>query len=362
MKYLFILIALCLIVLTIFAACGSSQPESEELEYILPSSGQIHLFGEIHSHPPHVEMQFEFWHYFYTQHGMRHLFVEMPFFTAEFLNLWMLEDDNEILNELFSDSRGTAFDSDVNREFLLRIKAELPETVFHGTDVGHKYNTTGQRFLQHLRDTGQEGTEIYYLTQENMQQGRDFYGPLKTNDSLRADMMVENFIRAFDTLQGESIMSAFYGAAHVMLGYYNERLGGGPTMASRILERYGTQVHLTDLRELEFQWLLENTDTTEKIIGDTVFEAIFVGKSYIYQWLPWYLKREFYLIKNAYEYFSSHPQTGKVLPFDDYPFPVEIGQVFAIRYTFVNGNIRMEYYRASGRIRQGQDITEEFRV
>lgn len=91
---------------------------------------------------------------------MRHLFVELPYYTAEFLNIWIKEDSDEILEELFEDWKGTASYATCVKDFYRRIKAECPETVFHGTDVGHQYDTTGKRYLKYLKENNMQGTEI----------------------------------------------------------------------------------------------------------------------------------------------------------------------------------------------------------
>ena len=39
---------------------------------------------------------------------MRHLFIEMPYYTAEFLNIWMQSDSNDILDLVYSGWIGTA--------------------------------------------------------------------------------------------------------------------------------------------------------------------------------------------------------------------------------------------------------------
>ncbi len=106
-------------------------------------TGKIFLYGERHADETFLEEEFALWSNFYHEEGMRHLFIESPYYTAEFLNLWMDADSDEILDQLFADWKGTSMGSDLVRSFYKRIKEECPETVFHGTDVGHQYDTTG---------------------------------------------------------------------------------------------------------------------------------------------------------------------------------------------------------------------------
>jgi hypothetical protein len=190
-----------------------AEHEEQELP-VPPSTGHIHLYGERHGLEHMTNKHFESWYYYYTVHGFRHLILESSFFTAEFLNIWMQEDDDDILDAIFRDLRGTPGGTVYSREFFHRIKRELPETIFHGVDIGHQHNTTGQRFLRHLRDNGLEGSELYLLTAENIAQGLEFYGVQRVDHNWRTVVMANNFIRVFDSLDGESVMGQF-GGFHV---------------------------------------------------------------------------------------------------------------------------------------------------
>ena len=64
--------------------------------------------------------------------------------------LKFLEVSNTILEEVFNDWKGTAFHNQHTYHFFMQIKELCPQTVFHGTDVGHQYGTTGERFLRYL--------------------------------------------------------------------------------------------------------------------------------------------------------------------------------------------------------------------
>ena len=101
-------------------------------------TGQIYLYGEEHASEVMLEEEFELWNTYYHDNGMRDLFVELPYYSAEFLNLWMKSENDDILEQLYQDWEGTAVHSQVVLDFYKRIKSECPETVFHGTDVGHQ--------------------------------------------------------------------------------------------------------------------------------------------------------------------------------------------------------------------------------
>ena len=89
---------------------------------------------------------------------MRDLFIEVPSYTAQFMNLWMKAEDDAILSRLFEDLEGTLMHDQKIWDFYKSIKEQYPETVFHGFDVGHQYNTTGARYLIGLALTGQMGS------------------------------------------------------------------------------------------------------------------------------------------------------------------------------------------------------------
>ena len=65
-------------------------------------AGQITLYGEIHGIAAIKEYEAERWKECYDR-GMRHLFVELSHYTAQWLNLWMDAEDDEILEQLHQD-------------------------------------------------------------------------------------------------------------------------------------------------------------------------------------------------------------------------------------------------------------------
>ena len=69
-------------------------------------AGQITLYGEIHGIAAIKEYEAERWKECYDR-GMRHLFVESPYYTAQWLNLWMDAEGDGILEQLHRDWEGT---------------------------------------------------------------------------------------------------------------------------------------------------------------------------------------------------------------------------------------------------------------
>lgn len=148
--------------------------------------GEIYLYGETHSKQSILDKELSIWGEYYEK-GMRDLFVEFPYTDAQFLNLWMQADDDELLDLQFKDWGGTEGGTEVMKNFLKQIKEQYPETVFHGTDVGHTWESTGPRYLAYLEANGQKDTEEYKRTQENMEQGNGTMRSRRRMKRLRFD-------------------------------------------------------------------------------------------------------------------------------------------------------------------------------
>ncbi len=319
------------------------------------STGQIYLYGEQHGSEPILEKELELWHNFYHNEGMRHLFVEYPYYTAQLLNIWMEADNDDILNTVYDDWAGTSAQVPQVKEFCKKIKSEYPETIFHGTDVGHQYATTGERYLEYLEEHGMKDSKHTSLTLETIEQGKLFYD--KSDDVYRENKMAENFIREFDALTGENVMG-IYGNAHTGLDA-KDFTGAVSCMASQLKERYGDAVHSEDLT-----WITKDIEpirTDSITINETEFVGAYFGKQDI-SFFEGYVCREFWRLEDAYEVFKDMPTIGDVLPYDNYPMLIETGQVFVIDYTKTDGSITRMYYRSDGNEWDGSLTTEGFNI
>jgi len=205
------------------------------------------LYGEQHGVPKILDREFELWQDYYDTQGMRHLFIEIPYYTGEFLNMWMQEDDDAILDAVYDDWDGASDHTPDVKAFYQKIKSECPKTIFHGTDVGHQRQTTGKRFLQILEEAGETKSEQYRLAQEAIRQGELYYE--EYDEAYRENTMVENFIREFDQLDGESIMG-IYGSAHTGIEDMESSTGSVPCMANQLAARYGAALRSEDLSYL----------------------------------------------------------------------------------------------------------------
>lgn len=196
---------------------------------------QIILYGEQHGIKEFYDYEFEKWQQFYEEEGMRDLFLELPYYTAEFLNVWMQEDDDAVLEEIYADTEGTASHTSDYLDFFKKIKEHCPETVFYGTDVGHQFDITGARYLNYLEEKGLADSENYALALANIEQGKGWYERQNPVDwNWREEKMIENFIHTYERIGAKKIMG-IYGGAHV-------DVTDGKIMAGAIKEKYGDVV------------------------------------------------------------------------------------------------------------------------
>jgi hypothetical protein len=321
--------------------------------YGTPSTGQIYLYGEQHGIEAILDKEFEIWQAHYADEGLRHLFVEYPYYTAEFLNLWMQAGDDTILDQVYEDLKGTAAQVPALKAFLKKIKENCPETLFCGTDVGHQYETTGKRYVAYLKAQGLEDSEQDRLAKECIAQGQQYYQ--SGGDAYRENMMAQNFIRAFDALNGASVMG-IYGSAHTGLAQMNQT-GEVPCMANQLAARYGAQVSAEDLSWVRGDIAPLRRDSIE--VSGKTYEASYFGRQDLTGFRD-FACRDFWRLENAYADLKDAQKTGDVLPYSEYPMQVEPGQVFVIDYTMTDGSVMRLYYRSDGAQWQGAPATENF--
>ena len=79
---------------------------------VLPNENTtINLYGEMHGYKEFYDIEFQEWKKFYDE-GCRNLFIELPYFSAEFLNEWMKEDSDELIDKFFEEIKGSAGDNE----------------------------------------------------------------------------------------------------------------------------------------------------------------------------------------------------------------------------------------------------------
>ena len=319
-------------------------------------TGRIYLYGETHADPACLEQELAAWDGYYHELGMRDLLIEVPSYTAQFMNLWMKAEDDAILSRLFEDWEGTAMHDQGVWDFYKSIKEQCPETVFHGFDVGHQYNTTGTRYLIGLALTGQMGSADWDETQQTIEQGKQYY---QTGDDVyRENIMAENLARIFESLpMGASVM-VITGSAHSNLYAMDYNTGTVPCMAGQLRQQYGAALQARNLSDgIDYT---RAGDTQLVRLAGTDYTAVCLGEQDLSSRLPGYQSRIFWLVEGAYEAACALPATGEFLPYDNYLNPVEEGQVYRIDYLLADGSSESRYYRADGTLWQGQPATAGF--
>lgn len=215
--------------------------------YIPEQPAKIFLYGEEHGKKEMLQKELNLWKERYHKENKRALFVELPYYTAQELNLWMNEQDDKRLEQIYEDWYGTLLYVPDVKEFYKEVKETCPETVFYGTDVGHQYDTIGKRHLEYLRNNGKEDTKEYQLTIENINQGQQFYQT--ESDGYREAKMVENFIQAYDQLEDKTIMG-IYGDDHCD-PRKETSVHGVDSMAKQLKEHYGDTIQYEFVKELQ---------------------------------------------------------------------------------------------------------------
>lgn len=344
-----VILKIIILLIAVLSGCSNAQNETINIH-----EGQIFIYGEVHERKEIMEKELELWGDYYNTHGMRHLFYECSYFDGAFLNLWMQDDDDEIIKQLFNDWGITPETHPDYFNFFKSIKNNYPETIFHGVDVGHRYETTAERYLKYLEENGyNEESEQYKLTVDSMKQGRLFYG--KGGHASRENSLVNNFIREFDALEGESIMGIF-GNAHTSIYGMNYMTGKVPSMGNQLHEHYGENFHSVDLTKLQ-----EPLNIEEIEVGGKKYQASYFGEQDMtsFKLAEPYKCRKFWRLENAYDDFRNLPTKDHVLPYNNYPTELDSGQVFVIEYTKGDGTVYTVVMRSDGEYWRGQPTTIE---
>ncbi|MEC0094339.1 hypothetical protein [Paenibacillus macquariensis] len=360
-----LLALIVILVVSSLTACDNSNAGKTAIKSAQPTivtpvvaqaSGSIYLYGEAHGVAKILDKEYKLWFQYYHNEGMRHLFVELPYFTAEYLNLWMQSDNDDILEEIYDDWEWTLGHNPDVKEFYKKIKSECPETILHGTDIGHQYETTGSRFLSYLVANDLGESEKYTLTMEAIRQGRVFYS--KEDGVYREDTMTENFIREFEKLGNESVMG-IYGSAHTGLDEMDHGAQSIPCMANQLQDHYGGNIYSEDL-----SWMSKDIEPSRVdyiTLHGKEYKASYFGKQDLTGFKD-YAYLEFWRLEDTYDDVKNLPLVDNYLPYDNYPMLIETGQVFVINSTKTDGSVQRDYYLSSGQVVEGVNSTQQFTV
>lgn len=349
-RYLKMSIVLILVIL--FTSCAINSKE-EVSENVSKSSGKIYLYGEQHGEKSILDKEFEIWYEYYNNKNMRHLFVELPYYTTEYLNIWMKSDNDLILEKIYNELENTAIHKPAVKEFYKKIKEKCPETVFHGTDIGHQYYSTGKDYIEYLKSNDLESSEKYEMTLKAINQGKKYY---KESDPVyRENMMVKNFIFEFNKLKDKDVMG-IYGNGHVVLGK-SEISNKVYSMAYQLNEYYNGNIFLENLDIVN-----NNIEPIRKEvinIDGKDYNVFYFGKQSLDGFKD-FAYREYWRVENAYNDFKENNKTGDILPINNYIMKVSEGEVYIIDYTKKDGSVERKYYLAEGNEWNGLKTTEEF--
>ena len=349
-----------IIALFLLAGCGVTHKGQRGVEpaFKVQKRGQIYIYGEAHSDKDCLDRELQLWESFYKQ-GLRHLFIEGAFFESEWFNLWMKAEDDAIFVQHYEDIQRTRGYSLAAYKFYKKIKEKCPETIFHGFDVGHQYDTGGARYLAYLADRGQADSEAYRRTQENIEQAKIYYKDRKNPDSFyREEKMAQNFIRDFEALNGESIM-AITGAMHVdaegIDSYldYNQDPRFCYSLLRRLKERYGDAVHAESLT-------IPQGFTKKEVVyhNGMDFEAFYFGT---YP-LPPYKVVEFWQLSRALAGFDDYPETEEQVNGAQYPMKLYECEIYLLKCPKADGSIENQYYRSTYDAAKNRVITRRLKV
>lgn len=210
-----------IIFLTVVTFSGCSHLYYEK-NHAIEDDKRIYLYGEKHKKEKILNKEIALWEEYYNQQNLRHLFIEAGYSDAQLLNLWMKSNDDEYLNVIIDNLRKTVSGNvDLKYNFYVEIKKRCPETIFHGTDIEHQFNLTGEYYVQYLIDNNLTETEEYRLALENNEQGLLYYTKENDAEVYRENTMVKNFEREFDALPSDTKIMGIYGYEHTRLNSKN---------------------------------------------------------------------------------------------------------------------------------------------
>lgn len=246
-SFVLFLCVLCIFT-TVCTSCRSVPPQARQ------SDSRIYLYGETHGQPHILQQELALWQQYYHEQGFRHLFIEVSYFMAQYLNLWMQSDSDDYLYYIYDCIDGTQTHVPAFLDFYKAIKETCPETVFHGTDVGHQYWSMGDAYIEYLDALGLRDSEEWNAFAENYTQGWNFYNEGEQYDvfAYRETCMVQNFIRAFDALPADEKIMGIYGSQHTIRNGRAWNSDSEPNMITQLrtyyADRYDWDIYADSLK------------------------------------------------------------------------------------------------------------------
>jgi AraC family transcriptional regulator len=127
-----------------------------------------------------------------------------------------------------------------------------------------------------------------------------------------------------------------------------------------------SNISLKTFPRLIFQIIVKEVSQvirTDKItVNGKEYEASYFGEQNMSSWSETYTKRKFWRLENAYDDLKDKEKTNDVLPYHNYPMPIETEQVFVIDYTKKDGSIQRKHYLSDGTVWQDMPSTVDLRL
>ncbi len=318
---------------------------------------EITLVGETHGIENIYNEELKLYRDFY-KNGGRHYFFEIGYNTAQLLNFWMNREGNELLDVIHGNWSGTLSGGEFTYNFLLAIKKEFPETVFHGIDVEHQFKTNGMIYLDYLERNGLQGSKRYDRAMESIKQGKNFYSK-KNGDRYREKCLTENFLREYESVKGEDVFGVF-GSVHTAKSVTGR--GSFATMGMNLLKA-GLDYNEFNLSDMI--WKKSPDHIINLRINGISYRAGYYGTQSL-RGMKEFDSRDFYVLLNSsITELNSHgrkfKKTGNYLPQGNFPMKLEEGKVYVLDYFYTDGTMESEIHICDGKRKDGQLVTYQVR-
>lgn len=338
-----------------FTPLNTRTPTKEE--------GQVFLFGEVHGDEGEYKEELRIWDYYYNEYGFRDLIVEYSYFFSEILNAYMRIPGDDILNSLFLflSERTSSIYTVPFYNYVKTLKEKYPETRFHGVNVNEGNKGNAEAFVQIWLQNGLTTEDAYEDFIINLNQNT-YHSRLKgrEKEAYREEMMAANILKEMSKIGNKSVVG-FFGSVHCDIGGSDNIYSDIPNMATNLYKNIGNNLYSENIRRFangntrepyKGEIPLPTFDYTSLFKGINDFNII-ISRNYNYIYkgetkisYKDYVVRKFYLVENAYNDLKYYAKTGEVLPYNNFPFEVELNQVYAVDFITKDNRIDRKYYRS----------------
>ena len=306
---------LCMVLLPGLFVCGYSESAPENAD----PGELIYLYGENHYHAVCMEKELSAWKDLYDS-GARHLFIEYSYAYAQRLNTWMQADGDELLSWLWSEEEDDLDSVPVEAlllfDFYKAVEEHCPETVFHGPDIEHEYDTLGEEYLAALEAAGEQDSVEYARTVLTCEQGKHAHQNGETDEGYRyrEACLADNFIWEMEQLEPQAVMG-IYGFTHVegVVTEHQKSLATDANMATRLAEKYGSRIVCTCLSLARSS--VRTADPAGPVtLNGKAYETIYIGEHDLRMWAIPYQYVVYWRLQDSWSDFEDTPAVGTLNP------------------------------------------------